>query len=191
MKLTVRLNSLNGSRFTPASISTFFFTDRGAPSPRDPRRNFKWVLEMLLICGRCHTHSTTVIENHRQALQVQEVQQDPVLQAEHRLHKCSETPEIVHRQGLHDKHQAALKTQRTILASVWSRSSVNVNLACWSEDVGHVSIRSFKSFTQALVPLVEELIRDELPQTFAVMLGGWKDGTTHYVAIFAVYMKEE
>ncbi|KAG2791088.1 hypothetical protein PC129_g6825 [Phytophthora cactorum] len=55
----------------------------------------------------------------------------------------------------------------------------------------HVSIRSFKPFTQVLVPLVQVLIRDELPQTFAVMLGGWKDGTTHYVAIFAVYMKEE
>ncbi|EGZ14671.1 hypothetical protein PHYSODRAFT_506204, partial [Phytophthora sojae] len=40
------------------------------------------------------------------------------------------------------------------------------------------------------LPLIEATIAAELPHKFAVMFDGWKHRTTHYVAVFAVYVKD-
>ncbi|KAE8912732.1 hypothetical protein PF003_g3299 [Phytophthora fragariae] len=54
-----------------------------------------------------------------------------------------------------------------------------------------VSSRSITTYIQTLLPLVDGLISDGLPQRFAIMSDGWKDGTTHFVAVIAVFMQGE
>ncbi|OWZ14672.1 hypothetical protein PHMEG_00011816 [Phytophthora megakarya] len=49
----------------------------------------------------------------------------------------------------------------------------------------NICSKSVTTYIHALVPLVEVIIGDTLPTRFAIMFDGLKNGTTHYVAIFA------
>jgi hypothetical protein len=53
-----------------------------------------------------------------------------------------------------------------------------------------VTSKSIKKYILQLTPLIEAKIWDELAGiVFAITLDGWTEGSTHYVAVFAVYMK--
>ncbi|OWZ13847.1 hypothetical protein PHMEG_00012761, partial [Phytophthora megakarya] len=55
----------------------------------------------------------------------------------------------------------------------------------------HMCSKSVTTYIHALIPLVEVSIGETLPTRFAIMFDGWKNGTTHYAAIFAVFMQGE
>jgi hypothetical protein len=54
-----------------------------------------------------------------------------------------------------------------------------------------VTSKSVNKYILQLTPLIEAKIPDELAGIFfAITLGRWIEGSTHYVAVFAAYMKK-
>ena len=50
-----------------------------------------------------------------------------------------------------------------------------------------ISSKSIRKYILSLTELVEEAIKPELPDTFALEFDGWSSGTVHYVALIASY----
>lgn len=53
-----------------------------------------------------------------------------------------------------------------------------------------VSSKSIRKYILSLVPLVEDSIKILLPEKFALMFDGWTDSSTHFVALFATFLKD-
>lgn len=47
--------------------------------------------------------------------------------------------------------------------------------------------KTFMTYMQKLTRVVETVIRDRLPNRFAITFDGWAGGDTHYVSVFAVF----
>jgi hypothetical protein len=44
-----------------------------------------------------------------------------------------------------------------------------------------------KKYLVLVTESVEKQIADDLPENFGILIDGWSDGTTHYIAVFASY----
>lgn len=53
-----------------------------------------------------------------------------------------------------------------------------------------ISTETLMKYMDLLVIEVEQHIRRELPERFAIVFDGWSEDSTHFIAIFAVYIKE-
>jgi hypothetical protein len=56
---------------------------------------------------------------------------------------------------------------------------------------GPVSSKSMRKYILSVTESVEKCIAAEIAKKFAVLFDGWTLGTTHYVAVFASYMKND
>lgn len=56
-------------------------------------------------------------------------------------------------------------------------------------NVEPISSKTLRKYILSVVPIVEDNIREELPNKFCVMLDGWTDNKIHYVAIYCTYTK--
>jgi hypothetical protein len=50
-----------------------------------------------------------------------------------------------------------------------------------------ITDETIKKYLLLVTENVEKRIADDLPDKFGVIIDGWKDGTTHYIAVFASY----
>jgi len=50
-----------------------------------------------------------------------------------------------------------------------------------------ITAETIKKYLLLVTENVEKRIADDLPDNFGIIIDGWKDGTTHYIAIFASY----
>jgi len=50
-----------------------------------------------------------------------------------------------------------------------------------------ITDETIKKYLLLVTENVEKRIADDLPDKFGIIIDGWKDGTTHYIAIFASY----
>ena len=50
-----------------------------------------------------------------------------------------------------------------------------------------ISSKSIRKYMLQMVPLVEKVISNKLPEFFALMFDGWTKNDEHFVAVFAVY----
>jgi hypothetical protein len=50
-----------------------------------------------------------------------------------------------------------------------------------------VTDETIKKYLHLVTENVQKRMADDLPDKFGIMIDGWKDGTTHYIAIFASY----
>lgn len=53
-----------------------------------------------------------------------------------------------------------------------------------------ISIKTLKKHMENLVVVVEEKIASLLPNKFGIVVDGWSDGGTHFVAIYATYLNQ-
>ena len=56
-------------------------------------------------------------------------------------------------------------------------------------NVQPVCSKSLKKYVLSLVALVEDKIKQQLPQMFGLMFDGFSDWNVHYIALFATYTK--
>ena len=54
-----------------------------------------------------------------------------------------------------------------------------------------ISVESVMKYMDLLVVEVEERIKKDLPQKFAVVFDGWSEDSTHFIGIFAVFISDE
>jgi hypothetical protein len=54
-----------------------------------------------------------------------------------------------------------------------------------------ITDETIKKYLLLVTENVEKRIADDLPEKFGIIIDGWKDGTTHYIAIFASYSDGE
>ncbi|KAF4128390.1 hypothetical protein GN958_ATG22468 [Phytophthora infestans] len=59
-----------------------------------------------------------------------------------------------------------------------------------NKSVLHVFSKSARAYIRVLIPLAEHVITDGLPDRVAIIFDGWQHNTTHYVAVFTVFMKD-
>lgn len=50
-----------------------------------------------------------------------------------------------------------------------------------------ISVDTLMKYLKLTTERVEKKVADELPDHFGIVIDGWKEGTTHYIAFFAVY----
>ena len=50
-----------------------------------------------------------------------------------------------------------------------------------------ISSRTLQKYIIALGHSIEDNIKQNLPEKFGIVIDGWKEGTTHYIAIFAAF----
>ena len=50
-----------------------------------------------------------------------------------------------------------------------------------------ITDETLKKYLLLVTENVEKRIANDLPDKFGIIIDGWKDGTTHYIAIFASY----
>jgi hypothetical protein len=53
-----------------------------------------------------------------------------------------------------------------------------------------ISDETIKKYLMLVTENVEKRVADDLPEKFGIIIDGWKDGTTHYIALFASYSDE-
>ena len=54
-----------------------------------------------------------------------------------------------------------------------------------------ISVDTLMKYIKLTTERVEKKVADSLPNHFGVIIDGWKEGTTHYIAIFASYSDSE
>jgi hypothetical protein len=51
-----------------------------------------------------------------------------------------------------------------------------------------ITDETVKKYLVLVTESVEKRIADDLPEKFGIVIDGWSDGTTHYIAVFASYL---
>jgi len=51
----------------------------------------------------------------------------------------------------------------------------------------NLSVNTLMKYIKLTTERVEKKIADSLPNNFGIIIDGWKEGTTHYIAVFAIY----
>jgi hypothetical protein len=54
-----------------------------------------------------------------------------------------------------------------------------------------LSVNTLMKYIKLTTERVEKKIADSLPNEFGIIIDGWKEGTTHYIAVFASYANTE
>ena len=54
-----------------------------------------------------------------------------------------------------------------------------------------ISVETVMKYMELLVLEVEERIKKDIPQQFAVVFDGWSEDSTHFIGIFAVFNSDE
>ena len=52
-----------------------------------------------------------------------------------------------------------------------------------------ISMDTLKKYIKLTTEKVEKKVADNLPNQFGIIIDGWKEGTTYYIAVFASYMQ--
>jgi hypothetical protein len=50
-----------------------------------------------------------------------------------------------------------------------------------------LSVNTLMKYIKLTTERVKKRIADSLPNKFGIIIDGWKEGTTHYIAVFAIY----
>ena len=51
-----------------------------------------------------------------------------------------------------------------------------------------ISVDTLMKYIKLVTRRVEKMVADSLPELIGIIIDGWKEGTTHYIAVFAVYV---
>jgi hypothetical protein len=54
-----------------------------------------------------------------------------------------------------------------------------------------ISVDTLMKYIKIITERVEKKITESLPNKFGIIIDGWKEGTTHYIAVFASYSSDE
>lgn len=54
-----------------------------------------------------------------------------------------------------------------------------------------ISVDTLMKYIRLTTQKVEKIVADGLPNRFGVIIDGWKEGTTHYIAVYASYADSE
>jgi hypothetical protein len=53
-----------------------------------------------------------------------------------------------------------------------------------------ISVTTLRKYLYKVTEAVEDIVKEELPETFGIVFDGWTERSVHYIAVFASYSKE-